>query len=84
MAAPVGPRWPDREEKEKGGGVNTKQIPGTNMHVAWSVKPPVNVEGNSCALQVLSGCFPAAGRAFAAPVSSLSTCSTFCCPSVSY
>lgn len=20
MAAPVGPRWPDREEKEKGGG----------------------------------------------------------------
>lgn len=47
MAAPVGPRWPDREEKEKGGGVNTKQIPGTNMLVAWSVKPPVNAEGNS-------------------------------------
>lgn len=43
MAAPVGPRWPDREEKEKGGGGKHE----TNMHVAWSVKPPVNVEGNS-------------------------------------
>ncbi|CAM9657229.1 unnamed protein product [Bubo scandiacus] len=37
----------------------------------------------SCALQLLCGCFPAAGRAFATLASSLSTCSTFCCPSVS-
>lgn len=44
MAAPVGPRWPDREEKEKGGEVNTKQTPGANV---GSAEPPVKAEGNS-------------------------------------
>lgn len=54
------------------------------MHVVWSVKAAVKRWGKlSCALQVLFGCSPAALRAFAAPVL-LSTCSTFCCPSVSY
>lgn len=89
MAAPVGPRWPDREEKEKRGGGwgGGKHETNTGNEYArrLELQAPSERWGKlSCALQVLSGCFPAAGGVLAAPVSFLSTCSTFCCPSVSY
>lgn len=62
MAAPAGPRWPDREEKEEGGEVNTKQTPRRDVRVVRSARPPPSAEGK----ELRARC-PGAARGRAGP-----------------